>query len=64
MIKCEVLVKCLICKNEKWVVWDRKKDSLCYSCPYLSDSPPVMIPQIIPQLCEAVATLYVTREAE
>lgn len=58
----EVLIRCPICQETRWVRWNMKKDSVCYECPHLSDSPPVMIPQVVPQSCEAVAALYVTRE--
>ena len=64
MSRSEVLVKCPICKRKKWVAWDKKRNSFCYECPSLSDSLPVMIPQIIPQSCEAVADWFVTREVE
>ena len=63
-MRTEVLVECPTCRRDEWVDWDKKENSVCYRCPELADSPPVMIPQTIPQLCDAVATLYVTRKIE
>lgn len=63
-MKTEVLVECPVCRRDKWVDWNRKRDSFCYECPDLADSPPVMIPQTIPQSCDAVADWFVTREAK
>lgn len=60
----EVLIKCPICKRSRWVPWDKKRDSLCFECPHLSNSPPVMIPQVHSQSCDAVADWFVTREVD
>jgi hypothetical protein len=63
-MRTEVLVECPICRRDKWVVWGKKNSSFCYECPDLADSPPIMIPQVIPGSHEAVAVRYVTREVE
>ena len=63
-MKTEVLVECPVCRKDKWVGWDRKDDTICYECPELSDSPPVMLPQIKDKWHEAVAVTYITREVE
>ena len=59
MSKTEVLVECPVCRRDKWVDYDRKKNTFCYECPDLTRNPPGMIPQIILESIQ-----YITREVK